>query len=70
MKTKEELNELKKEVEALNKKLRELNEEELSQVIGGVGGIFVIDETKQQYEINVYENQTSKDQFTPKFEEK
>ena len=35
MKTKEELNELKEEVETLNKKLRELTEEELAQVAGG-----------------------------------
>ena len=35
MKTKEELNALKNEVEALNKKLAELNEEELVQVAGG-----------------------------------
>ena len=35
MKTKEELNALKNEVEALNKKLGELNEEELAQVGGG-----------------------------------
>ena len=35
MKTVEELNALKEEVEALNKKLAELNEEELSQVSGG-----------------------------------
>ena len=35
MKTKEELNALKNEVEALNKKLAELNEEELAQVTGG-----------------------------------
>ena len=37
MKTKEELNALKEEVEALNKKLHELTEEELKQVTGGVG---------------------------------
>ncbi len=37
MKTKEELNALKNEVEALNKKLAELNEEELKQVAGGSG---------------------------------
>ena len=37
MKTKEELNALKEEVEALNKKLAELTEEELVQVIGGEG---------------------------------
>ena len=35
MKTKEELNVLKAEVEALNKKLHELTEEELKQVSGG-----------------------------------
>ena len=36
MKTKEELNALKQEVETLNKKLHELTEEELEQVTGGV----------------------------------
>ena len=36
MKTKEELNALKEEVEALNKKLAELTEEELEQVTGGL----------------------------------
>ena len=35
MKSKEELNALKEEVEALNKKLAELTEEELEQVSGG-----------------------------------
>ena len=35
MKTKEELNELKEEVETLNEKLHELTEEELAQVTGG-----------------------------------
>ena len=35
MKTKEELNALKEEVETLNKKLHELTEEELEQVSGG-----------------------------------
>ena len=35
MKTKEELNALKEEVETLNKKLSELTEEELAQVSGG-----------------------------------
>ena len=37
MKTKEELNALKEEVETLNKKLHELTEEELKQVSGGDG---------------------------------
>ena len=35
MKTKEELNEIKEEIEKLDKKLRELTEEELEQVTGG-----------------------------------
>ena len=35
MKTKQELNALKKEVDTLNKKLAELSEEELAQVAGG-----------------------------------
>ena len=35
MKSKEELNALKEEVETLNKKLAELSEEELEQVTGG-----------------------------------
>ena len=36
MKTKEELNALKEEVEALNRKLADLTEEELAQVAGGL----------------------------------
>ena len=36
MKTKEELDELKKEVEDLDKKLEELTDEELAQVTGGI----------------------------------
>lgn len=36
MKTKEELNALKEEVETVNKKLAELSEEELTQVYGGM----------------------------------
>ena len=36
MKSKEELNALKEEVETLGKKLAELTEEELEQVTGGV----------------------------------
>ena len=35
MKTKEELNALKEEVETLNKKLAELTDEEIAQVAGG-----------------------------------
>ena len=36
MKSKEELNALKKEIETLNEKLKELTEEELALVSGGV----------------------------------
>ena len=36
MKTKEELNALKEEVETVSEKLRELTEEELAEVTGGV----------------------------------
>ena len=39
MKTKKESNEIKEEVEKLDKKLYELTEEELEQVTGGVGGV-------------------------------
>ena len=37
MKTKEELNALKEEVETLSAKLHELTDEELEQVAGGTG---------------------------------
>ena len=57
MKTKEELNALKEEVKALNKKLAELTEEELAEVTGG-----------QQYDINIYKN-NNEDKFTPNFNE-
>lgn len=39
MKTAEELNSIKEEVETLNKKLAELTEEELEQVVGGTDGL-------------------------------
>ena len=58
MKTKEELNALKEEVKTLNKKLAELNEEELKQVIGG-----------QQYDINIYKNEVEREKFRPNFVE-
>ena len=38
-KTKEELNKLKEEVEAVNKKLAELTPEEIAQVSGGFGPV-------------------------------
>ena len=50
MKSKEELNKLKEEVETLDKKLHELTEEELAQVTGGS------DVPKQEKEIHIYEN--------------
>ena len=40
MKTPEELNALKEELEALNRKLAELSKEELEQVAGGCPGAF------------------------------
>ena len=43
MKSKEELNALKEEVETLNKKLCELTDEELAQVSGG-RGLVLLDE--------------------------
>ena len=39
MKTPEELNVLKEEIETLNKKLPELTKEELAQVTGGEGAV-------------------------------
>lgn len=41
LKTKEELNSLKEEVDNLNKKLAELSEDELEQVSGGLFPIYV-----------------------------
>ena len=57
MKTKEELNALKEEVETVNRKLHELTEEELTQVSGGV----IIPESlinignEENYELNLFE---------------
>ena len=44
MKTKEELNAIKEEVETLNKKLAELTEEELAQVSGGGSEMMIYQE--------------------------
>ena len=41
MKTKEELNKLKEEVEAVNEKLQELTPEEIAQVTGGVASVYI-----------------------------
>ena len=48
MKTQEELNALKEEVDALNKKLAELSDAELALITGG--GITVEDWIVQEYE--------------------
>ena len=48
MKTKEELNALKEEVETLNKKLAELSEDELKQVSGGVSESGILDNILQE----------------------
>ena len=53
MKTKEKLNALKNEVESLNKKLAELSEDELNQVIGGAADI---DIRKDLYENIILSN--------------
>ena len=61
MKTEQELNELKKEVEVLNKKLKNLSEEELKKVTGGSDSIV----NTQQYEYHIYKDTTQ--DFTPNF---
>ena len=66
MKTKEELNALKEEVEALNKKLRELTDDELRAVVGGFETGFVIDDQSKEKEIHIYKGNTEKD-FDPNF---
>ena len=49
MKTNEELNALKKEVESINEKLHELTPEELEQVTGGVTRGLRWQEVHQEY---------------------
>ena len=50
MKTIEELKAIKEEVEALNKKLAELTEEELKQVTGGA---LIEDDIKPKGDVNI-----------------
>ena len=50
MKTKEELNAIKEEVEALNKKLSELNDDELKQIVGGMKIVVEEDEESSWYQ--------------------
>jgi bacteriocin-like protein len=47
MKTKEELNALKEEVETLSKKLAELTEEELEQVSGGLAPVLTLEPDRE-----------------------
>ena len=63
MKTKEELNALKNEVETLNKKLAELTEDELRLVVGGAGTVFVIDDPHENKEIHIYNGTVENDFF-------
>lgn len=67
MKTKEELNALKEEVETVNRKLHELTEEELAQVTGGTGyDIFfdsgIVQEIPCEQGIQIAEDGTTKQQ--------
>ena len=57
MKTKEELNALKEEVKTLNEKFRELTEDELTQVTGGVisPDSLINIGNKENYELNLFE---------------
>ena len=56
MKTKEELNAIKEEVESMNKKLAELTDEELKQVVGGKGSQDDWDWSVQDDSVPVTEN--------------
>ena len=60
MKTKEELDALKEEVDAVRKKLRELTPDELDTVVGGGkdGSIFDNKDPYNEKEIHIYENKT------------
>ena len=66
MKTKEELNALKKEVEKLREKLAELTEEELEQVTGCTGAEFFFDDKSSDKEFHLYDG-TVKKEFESKF---
>ena len=54
MKTPEELNTLKEEVETLNKKLAELSEDELTQVSGGVVSGFGNNHKSEVKDVKLY----------------
>ena len=58
MKTQEELNTIKEEVETLNKKIQELTEEELKQVCGGSGKapVFKAEKALKEYGKQILDN--------------
>ena len=62
MKTKDELDALKEEVDAVRKKLRELTPDELDTVVGGgkYDGIFDNKDPYHEKEIHNYENKTDR----------
>ena len=59
MKTKEDLNALRNEVEALNRKLAELSEQEIAQVVGGTTDEFF--KKRQQFDRIMTEYQVDRD---------
>ena len=65
MKTPEELNALKEEYKTLNKKLAELNEDELKLVIGGsdFSQYFDIKDAFGQYKFHIYNGKTDRNGF-------
>lgn len=64
-KTKQELNELKKEYEKLSLKLKELSSDELKEVTGGESIFDVPDSNKNNnpYAPNFYHNDVDKNKF-------
>ena len=61
MKTKEELNALKEEVETLSAKLAELTEDELRLVVGGTDIEFGFDDGSKEKELHIYEGNVKRD---------
>lgn len=66
MKTREELNALKSEVETLKGKLRELSEDELRLVAGGTEVGFFFDDQSGDKEFHLYDGTLERD-FKPKY---
>lgn len=73
MKTKEELNALREEIKALNVKLRELSEEELAQVTGGVSdrdiafGVRDKNQDETIFNFHIYDGKVNRDFDEPKW---